>query len=174
MTAEAAAREAFHFIRRQGVVERAALEISNATVKGSKRVRELWLLANSTWTEKQIIGDAAVRDYCGIFALAMLHAEGLGVTVNWEIGGKHPGFASRLPQTKEPEPGDVFVDTKPNAKGVRVYHHGLIEERYQKDGKWWLRTIEGNTPGVVRRDRPEPVGLVYYSIEPWIDGALAA
>jgi len=152
-------------IRRAGVVEAAKLEIDSATIKGSKRVRQLWVLANDQWSERQIWSDAARREWCGIFVLAMLHAEGLGLDVRWEIGS---GFAFRLPRTNTPQPGDMFVGP-PN-----LYHHGIVEAHYAVGERQWLASIEGNTPAVVRRDRPEPARLAYYSIQPWLDDAYEA
>lgn len=152
-------REAYHAVRRGGVVERAALEINPATVKRTARVAEFMALANPSWTPAQCRQLAASVEWCGIFALAMLHAEGLGLREPWVCRG----FVRRLDPTRTPEPGDVFVGPAP------LYHHGIVEARYLVGDKPWLCSIEGNTPGVARRDRPEPRGLTYYSIEPWID-----
>src|SRR5690606_12080172 len=92
--------------------------------------------------------------WCGVFALWCLHTANV-TRVPWQIGR---GFVWRLPKTREPLPGDVFVGPGP------VWHHGIVESRYMVGDRIWLASIEGNTPDVRRKDRPEPPNYTYYSI----------
>ena len=117
------------------------------------------------WQVRQIAGcipPAKGREWCQTFALWCYHAANL----TREPARLGTTFARKLPRTRAPEPGDLVL--YPGALG----HHGILEERYERNGRIWIRTIEGNTPTVVRRDAPERTGIAYYSILPWIKSAL--
>ena len=94
--------------------------------------------------------------WCGIFALAMLRKVGLTNWL-WELGR---GFLYRLPQTKDPKPGDLFYM---NA----LQHHGIVED-ILPDGR--VVTLNGNSDGgaVARVVREPSTIAAYYSIEPLV------
>lgn len=101
--------------------------------------------------------------WCGVFALAMLHDAGVATDVMWTIGAGFLEIPGRvLPKTKTPKPGDICYQDRP------YQHHSIVE--YLRDGM--LATIDGNSgnaPGAVtRRVRPLPGDVVFYSIEPWL------
>lgn len=128
--------------------------------RDSDRVREYIARVMPQYNAQQIrqLSKSPKFQWCGVFALWCLHAAGV-TTVPWELGR---GFVYRLPRTSDPQPLDVFVGPGPN------WHHGVVKSRYLVDGKPWLTSIEGNTPDVRKRDRPEPAKYVYYSVAPWI------
>lgn len=77
---------------------------------------------------------------------------------NWQIG---KGFASRLPQTLKPLPGDIAYIEKP-------YQHHAIVERVEGGA---VHTIDGNQqPGesVARRVRPRHAFSAFFSIGPLV------
>ena len=149
--------------RRARVLQIAAEEISSAAVKDSPRVREFWrVVAPKEWTPAQLRQAARQLEWCGVFDLWCYHEAKL-TTAPWELGR---GFAYRMPRTDDPRPGDLMIIPQP------FWHHGLVESYYMVGDKPWLRSIEGNTPDIRRRDRPAPKGALYYSIEPWLRAAL--
>jgi hypothetical protein len=157
-------------------VVRSATEEIGPHVKGTPRVLEYWQSADppaadgrrcTSFQLRQLAGLVSGqkgKDHCGVFCLACLKAADLAPNVRWTLGS---GFCrGLLPETKDPKPGDVFIGPAP------AWHHGLVERRYKVGDRWWLASIEANTPDVKRRDVPEPAGLVYYSIEPLLLEAL--
>lgn len=102
--------------------------------------------------------------WCGAFALWCLHQAGLGTGRHWTVGC---GISSLLP------PG------APAVGGVAYYrrgqHHAVIA-RVGRETIDTIDTIDGNGPGgVVVERRAVPLGdvTVTYSIDPWIQEALA-
>ena len=98
--------------------------------------------------------DVDTRAWCGVFDLWCLRQAGL-TNWHWEAG---KGFASRLHQTSEPQPGDVVYFDKP------YQHHALL---VKVDGDL-LHLIQGNygAPGrvalsIVSRRQKRPL---FYSI----------
>lgn len=77
----------------------------------------------------------------------------------WVMG---KGFASKLPQTKLPEPGDV-------AYFEHLQHHAIVEHILPNGA---LVTIDGNQPGesVRRRERHRGDATAFFSIQPLVDG----
>jgi hypothetical protein len=96
--------------------------------------------------------------WCGCFVLWALHQAGLALNVRWIVG---QGFASGLPMTYKPKPGDIAYFSQP------FQHHALV---VSWDGTT-LETIDGNAPGVKRGTRVRPEDVRFYSIEPYIRAA---
>lgn len=148
--------------KRAEIVRIAREEIGPQT-KGHPRVFDYVQRVMPDLKESQQRYAAKNSEWCGIFALWCLHEAGI-TEVPWEIG---IGFVYRLPRTHDPKPGDIFVIPQP------FWHHGVVESCAEKDGRKWLTSVEGNTPSVVRRDRPAPSTAQYYSIDPWLRAKLA-
>ncbi len=154
--------------KRAEVIRIAAAELGSHG-KGSPRVIDYWRdVLPTTKTDAQTRSYSKDADWCGGFVLFCLHRAGLAPDVKWKIGS---GFAlGLLPSTKDPQPGDVCIRPK-NGAGKFVWHHALVESC--ADGR--LVTIDGNQPGVLRRDRAKPTSnMDYYSIEPLLARALDA
>lgn len=95
--------------------------------------------------------------WCGGFALWVLRHAGL-TQGRWIMG---KGFASKLPQTKSPQLGDIAYFHK-------LQHHAIVES--VSNGT--LITIDGNQPGetVQRRARDVRDAAAVFSIQPLVDG----
>lgn len=110
----------------------------------------------------EALGYRPTEDYewCGLFALAILHWAGLAKDWLWEL---EKGFLYRLPTTTTPQPGDLFYIDAEN-------HHGIVEE-VQPDGR--IVTLNGNsTDGKVARVVRDPSEIrAFYSITPLISKA---
>jgi hypothetical protein len=110
------------------------------------------------WEEIQpaFLGNPHGIAWCGGFALWVLRQAGL-TDWTWQIG---KGFASRLPITHDPQPGDIaYFD--------HLQHHAIV--RSIKDGI--LTSIDGNqSPGerVLVRERPVSEVKAFYSIAPLV------
>ena len=133
---------------------------------GSKRKRIISIakgeLGESAW-HKYLEGVAADPGgpiaWCGIFALWVLHQAGLGEDVLWKYDGR--GFLSRLPQTSDPQPGDLaYISAK--------QHHAIVEKVVGND----VYTLDGNSRGrqVAANVRPRSTFAAFYSIQPLLDG----
>jgi hypothetical protein len=102
--------------------------------------------------------ESAPKEWCGAFALWALHRAKLAHDVMWAIG---KGFLYRLPQTKEPKPGDIAYKDQPNQ------HHAVVE--YVTPTQ--VGVINGNglggkvTRSVIARNMP---GVTFFSIEPLV------
>lgn len=107
------------------------------------------------WAACGIADEPYPKHWCGAFALWAIKQAGLAPGVKWVIA---KGFASNLPLTKSPQPGDIFYDDRP------WQHHALVELATSDI----VTTIDGNQPEVCRRTRPKSAA-VYYSIQPYID-----
>lgn len=96
-------------------------------------------------------------DWCGAFVLACFHAASVALDVKWRLG---IGFiySEHLPQTKDPQPGDVGYYDKP------YQHHDLVVSL--ENGI--LTTVDANAPGVKKSVRPVPSGAVFYSIDKFL------
>jgi hypothetical protein len=109
-----------------------------------------------------LMGNPHGISWCGGMALYVLRASGVcewpgGAPWDWVVG---KGFASRLPQTKHPLPGDIAYLPQP-------YQHHAIVERVDGDTVY---TIDGNqSPGesVLRRVRHINAPF-FYSIGPLV------
>ena len=98
--------------------------------------------------------------WCGAFALWCLHQAGVALNIPWLIGIGFCAVRGReLKITKTPQPGDIMYLDKP------WQHHGVVES--YENGV--LTTIEGNTPTVQRRVRTDLTGLVFYSIDRFLN-----
>ena len=103
--------------------------------------------------------------WCGLFALTVLHEAGLAQDVIWHIGG---GFVlenpNAFPPTTDPHPGDIGI-IEHNSAGRDVWHYVILERI--EDGV--AHCIAGNTgpsPGVVARQEFLMSRPSWYSIEP--------
>jgi hypothetical protein len=103
-----------------------------------------------------LVGSKA--DWCGVFALAMLHEAGLALDREWVIEkgfilvGPHP-----LHTTTDPKPGDLIYIDQP------FQHEGIVE-RVEGDT---IHTLDGNTRNTVAaHERPRSSITAFYSIEP--------
>lgn len=96
-------------------------------------------------------------EWCGIFALWVLHQAGLGVGIQWRIG---LGFLYRLPVTTDPKVGDIAYFTANQ-------HHAIVVGVHADT----VDVINGNGQGgVVSASSPlKSKAAAYYSIQPWID-----
>lgn len=104
-----------------------------------------------------------VKSWCGIFALAGLHAIGV-CDWQWSTRKSEPGFVWRLRVVAVPEPGDIAV-FRVGADGQDVWHHAIVQE--VKAGR--VYTIDGNVmraprEGVETRERPIDSNVTFYSI----------
>jgi len=100
-------------------------------------------------------------EWCGIFALWVLHQAGLGAGVKWIVA---KGFLFRLPRTSSPKPGDIAYYTKFN-------HQALVAA--VRGGE--VDLINGNGKGGVVSESTKRLedAAGYYSIQPWIDAVNA-
>lgn len=97
-------------------------------------------------------------EWCGIFALFVLHMAGVANDVCWEVG---KGFLYRLSRTTQPQPGDIAYKDAP-------WQHHAIVESYDPANKTFVG-IDGNgTGGVVTKGERSTAGYVFYSIEEWV------
>ena len=95
--------------------------------------------------------------WCGIFALWCLHQAGLAPGIKW-IYGK--GFASKLPRTSDPKPGDIAYIDKP------FQHHALVESVVGNI----IYTIDGNhNDKVAKCERTRDKFTAFFSIEPLLN-----
>lgn len=95
------------------------------------------------------------KEWCGGFALWALHQIGLAKDWNWEIGR---GFLYRLPQTNNPQPGDIaYFD--------RNQHQAIIKS-INPDKT--ITLINGNGMGGVVTESTGPISAAraFYSIQP--------
>jgi hypothetical protein len=110
------------------------------------------------WSDVQpaLMGSPHSIAWCGGFALWLLRQAGL-TDWKWEIG---KGFASRLPRTTSPRPGDIaYFD--------HLQHHAIVKNVNGDE----LTTIDGNqSPGEQVKERIRSIKEVtaFYSIEPLI------
>lgn len=98
-------------------------------------------------------------EWCGIFALWVLHEAGLAAGVKWIVA---KGFLFRLPQTTEPKPGDIaYFTSNQHQAVVAAVRPGEVD------------LINGNGSGGVVTESTAPIerAAAYYSIQPWIDAA---
>jgi len=100
------------------------------------------------------------KDWCGAFVLWALHSAGLALNTKWRVGS---GFASQLPKTNNPKPGDV-------AYFNHLQHHALVTA--VKDGQ--VSLMNGNGFGGLITPSTTPIGNVtaFYSIEPYLQQAI--
>jgi hypothetical protein len=92
--------------------------------------------------------------WCGIFALWCLHQAGIAPEIKWVYG---KGFASKLPMTSDPKPGDIAYIDKP------VQHHAIVAS---VDGDT-VRTVDGNLQDRVQEvERPRGEFSAFFSVEP--------
>lgn len=102
--------------------------------------------------------------WCGAFALWALHQADVATSIPWVVGLGFCAIPGRaLSITKSPQPGDILYQDQP------FQHHGVVESFV--DGV--LTSIEGNTPTVQRRVRPLPKGMVFYSIDRFLNAPAA-
>jgi len=96
------------------------------------------------------------KDWCGAFVLWALHSAGLALNTKWHVGS---GFASQLPKTDNPKPGDV-------AYFNHLQHHALVTA--VKDGQ--VSLMNGNGFGGLITPSTTPISNVtaFYSIEPYL------
>jgi hypothetical protein len=158
---------------RDALVAREAAEIGDFA-KGHPVIYGYWKrvgaqLAGKPYNDYQLrqaagmIKGSKTVDHCGLFQLWALTEEGL-INQPWPTGST---FLRKEWITKDPKKGDIFLQPVP------FQHHGMVVRRYLgTDGLMWLESIEANTPTTVKRNRREPRGLVYYSIEPLIRAKL--
>lgn len=133
---------------------RSVVVLAAAAEIGPGRIDEYWRACN-------VPGPPYPKHWCGAFALWAIKQAGLALDVSWVIG---KGFASALPITRSPLPGDVAYLDQP-------WQHHAIVERLDSDT---LTTIDGNQPDVRRKIRPRPRDMVFYSIQPYIDAYIEA
>jgi hypothetical protein len=120
---------------------------------GTERIREY----HSNALGKPHVGPEV--EWCGLFALAMLHDAGIAQNVHWRIGG---GFCEeqRLRRVKLPEPGDVVYYDKP------FQHHALVHSVDTEAGTF--SSVDGNQAGdtvTLRTKIPLSKPTCFYSIE---------
>lgn len=159
------------------VVATAVAEMGEA-LKGSSKVLRFWRGAAPSMPTATRRAMADEKDYCGAFALYCYRVAGIAPPgAEWTIGRGFASMLPLLPRTERPAKGDlvVFADK---------WHHAIVERVTTDD----LFTVDGNSSfydevqkawapvGVWRRKRPlATLGQRwYYSIQPWIDVAVAA
>lgn len=98
-------------------------------------------------------------DWCGAFVLWALHQAGLAKDVTWTIS---KGFASQLPTTENPEPGDV-------AYFAANQHHALVLS--VSPSQVTLLNGNGSQGHITRSTVPRNEVAVFYSIEPLLRDA---
>ncbi len=138
--------------RRDAIVALAAFEL------GPRAPDKYWSVVCP-----MLMGQPTKIAWCGGFALWCLRESGVcqwpsGEPWSWQIG---KGFASRLPRTMTPLPGDIAYFDQP------LQHHAIVERITGSV----LHTIDGNqTPGesVARRTRTLGPGVVFFSIAPLV------
>lgn len=114
------------------------------------------------WRDVQpkLVGER--RAWCGGFALWVLRQAGL---TSWEWIPE-AGFLGKLPRTQSPQPGDIaYFDD--------LQHHAIVDH---VEGRK-LFTVDGNqSPGesVAPRERDIGAAHSFYSIQPLLDGSIAA
>jgi hypothetical protein len=102
-------------------------------------------------------------DWCGGFVLRNLKQAGLAKDVPWIIG---EGFIwpQRLPQTSNPQPGDVVYVPEPFG------HQAMVVVYEPVTGM--VTSIDGNQPGIAPKVRFVKNGNIeFYSIQPFVDEA---
>lgn len=106
--------------------------------------------------------------WCGLFALSVLHEAGLARDIAWHIGG---GFVLEnphaFPYTTDPHPGDIGI-VQHNRAGKDVWHYVILERISDIGVAWCIAGNAGLSPGHVAQQefpisRPD---LRWYSIEP--------
>lgn len=132
---------------RDQVIEIARRELETGDPTGGKYWRALGL-------------KPPIRSWCGVFALWCLREAGLTARTWTPVRGfiyvDDAGTGSRVPYlrpTKHPQPGDV-------AYYLRKQHYALVEE--PRGGL--IATIDGNQPGIKRRERLTSAAYTYFSI----------
>jgi hypothetical protein len=154
---------------RARIVEIARAEIGPGG-HGSERVTAYWRdVAPVSWTDAQVKQYSGKAHWCGGFTLWCLRQAGLARDTHWKDG---LGYleVKRLPRTRDPKPGDVAYFHAP------FQHHALVERLANEA----LYTIDGNSTefkgalhnGVWPHKRNLPVTCVYYSIAPFLTGAV--
>lgn len=141
--------------RRLAIVEWAKHE---ASVAGDGSHRDEYMKASC-------LNPADHPEWCGIFTLAALKANGVGLDVCWEVGIGYVG-PQHLTITKDPLPGDISYKDQP------FQHYGLVAAPLGPNGE--LDSVEGNAPGVKVLHHPSPSGVIYYSIDKLLERAGAA
>lgn len=102
--------------------------------------------------------DSYTGEWCGIFALFVLHTAKVALDVCWEVG---KGFLYHLPLTDNPQPGDIAYKDAP-------WQHHAIVESYDAATNTFVG-IDGNGPGgLVTRAERSAIGYVFYSIQQWV------
>lgn len=94
------------------------------------------------------------KDWCGAFALWVLHQAGMALDLEWKIGR---GFLiPNLPQTTHPKPGDI-------AYFEHNQHHAIVSEVTSSS----VGLINGNGAGgqVTRSIAPLNTVTAFFSIE---------
>lgn len=118
------------------------------------------------WAESlQRMESVPKRDWCGAFVLWGLRKY-FGVTWVW-VAGKAFFYDAqgrlRLPQVREPQPGDIgYADNG--------YNHIGVVESVNSDGT--ITSVDGNSwMGQVKRNvRPRSFWAAFYSIDPLLNG----
>ena len=141
-----------------GVAALLGLALGGGRKEVAKNMRETLLTraaqhVGSVYGPADFDGFSSGMDWCGAFVLRVLHEVGLGGDLVWEIG---KGFLYKLPQTKQPKPGDLVYFN-------RKQHHAILERIEGND----VHTIDGNQVGgqVLRRVRPLSEVGGFFSIE---------
>jgi hypothetical protein len=152
--------------KRAEIIAKAASQLGNQG-KGSAQVIGYWrTVMPKSWSDARVREFAKTADWCGGFVLWAYRMSGIALDTDWIMG---KGFARPEWLVTKPKPGDFCIRPKSGA-GKFIYHHALVESF--GDGR--LVTIDGNQPGVLRRDRAIPKdNMAYYSIEPFLVEALA-
>jgi hypothetical protein len=152
--------EAMKEAKRHEIVRVAQSEVGPQT-RGSEKVLGYWrTVLPSSWSEAQVKQFANSVSWCGGFALWCLRQAGIAKDTAWQMGRGFIGPAG-LPRTKQPRPGDIAYTDQPKQ------HHAIVESLIDNT----LVTIDGNQPDIKRKSRPLPSGIVFYSIEPFLDKA---
>lgn len=102
--------------------------------------------------------------WCQIFWLWCLREIGLTL-LTWSALARKGWVAGCLPNTDNPQPGDMAYDAEPN-------QHGAVVAEV-RDGGQTIVTVDGNSIGgvVCLRVRPRSDWTAFYSIEPWLHAA---
>jgi hypothetical protein len=103
-------------------------------------------------------------EWCGIFALWILHQAGIGAGVQWEIS---KGFLYKLKLTNSPQPGDIAYVDQPSQ------HHAVVIDANKQPNQ--IECVNGNggnaqyTGNVVTHTfLPRSHYSAFYSIGPWL------
>jgi CHAP domain-containing protein len=149
---------------RQNVVDAAMGEI------GQQDPAKYWegVMPPGEYSAAQIEQYAQTRDWCGGFALWCLKQAGLAPDLFWEDG---KGFCYKLPQTTDPQPGDIAFFATNGHQAIVVQVSGGV-----------LTSVDGNltlpgqpvSPGPVAiRERSVDKVTAFYSIGGLVKEALS-